>query len=212
MWRQDARGALENPSPLLLEPGTGDHRGWPIKYGILHYSLSLPPIPRPPSPSDQRFPSSFRRRPQIPPRFGSTRSQTRMRKATMAIRTMTRRTRTSLITANRTQGEIGNASSAVRVPGCAPHCTSRVGYLRSGRTYVFTFSFACFARSPTLLLQFRRRSVEGLSMLLFVMAFVGNSLYVSSILISPSMSEPGYLLESLPYLLGSGASRSFGSE
>jgi hypothetical protein len=56
--------------------------------------------------------------------------------------------------------------------------------------------------------QFRRRSVEGLSMLLFIMAFVGNSLYVLSILINPLLKTPGYLLESTPYLLGSGEFRS----
>lgn len=41
-------------------------------------------------------------------------------------------------------------------------------------------------------------------MLLFTMAFVGNSLYVASILTSPLMGTPGYLLETLPFLLGSG--------
>lgn len=41
-------------------------------------------------------------------------------------------------------------------------------------------------------------------MLLFVMAFVGNSLYVLSILTNPLMDSPGYLLESTPYLMGSG--------
>jgi len=44
-------------------------------------------------------------------------------------------------------------------------------------------------------------------MLLFVMAFVGNSLYVLSILTNPLMSSPGYLLESTPYLMGSGEFR-----
>lgn len=63
--------------------------------------------------------------------------------------------------------------------------------------------------SLTLLSQFRRRSVGGLSMLLFVMAFVGNSLYVLSIVTNPLLQTPGYLLESTPYLLGSGGTLCF---
>jgi hypothetical protein len=43
-------------------------------------------------------------------------------------------------------------------------------------------------------------------MLLFIMAFVGNSLYVLSILTNPLASYPGYLLEATPYLMGSGSS------
>jgi hypothetical protein len=46
-------------------------------------------------------------------------------------------------------------------------------------------------------------------MLLFVMAFVGNSLYVLSILTNPLATTPGYLLESIPYLLGSGGTLCF---
>lgn len=46
-------------------------------------------------------------------------------------------------------------------------------------------------------------------MLLFIMAFIGNSLYVISILSNPLMSIPGYLLESTPYLLGSGGTLCF---
>ena len=57
-------------------------------------------------------------------------------------------------------------------------------------------------------LQYRRKSVEGLSMFLFVFAFLGNTFYVLSILTSPSMSED-FLLESTPYLLGSGGTLLF---
>lgn len=57
--------------------------------------------------------------------------------------------------------------------------------------------------------QFRRRSVEGLAMTLFFFAFVGNSLYVASILTNPLASSAAYLLESLPYLLGSGGTLCF---
>lgn len=46
-------------------------------------------------------------------------------------------------------------------------------------------------------------------MLLFIMAFVGNSFYVLSILTNPLARIPGYLLESTPYLLGSGGTLCF---
>ncbi|KAL8293094.1 hypothetical protein RQP46_000788 [Phenoliferia psychrophenolica] len=65
------------------------------------------------------------------------------------------------------------------------------------------------SRLPQIWQNFRRRSVEGLAMMLFVMAFVGNSLYVLSILTNPLATQPGYLLESTPYLLGSGGTLCF---
>ncbi|KAK4053874.1 hypothetical protein OIV83_001530, partial [Microbotryomycetes sp. JL201] len=65
------------------------------------------------------------------------------------------------------------------------------------------------SRLPQIWQNFRRRSVEGLSMMLFVMAATGNSLYVGSILTSPNAVSTGYLLESLPYLLGSGGTLCF---
>ena len=65
------------------------------------------------------------------------------------------------------------------------------------------------SRLPQIWQNFRRRSVEGLAMMLFVMAFVGNSLYVASIVTNPLLRSPGYLLESTPYLLGSGGTLCF---
>ena len=63
-------------------------------------------------------------------------------------------------------------------------------------------------------IQFQRRSVEGLSILLFIFAFCGNVTYVISILLNPAGSgDPAYggqyLLEALPYLLGSGGTLMF---
>ncbi|GEM09667.1 vacuolar membrane protein [Rhodotorula toruloides] len=65
------------------------------------------------------------------------------------------------------------------------------------------------SRLPQIWQNFRRRSVEGLAMALFLFAFVGNSLYVASILTNPLFSTPGFLLESMPYLLGSGGTLCF---
>jgi hypothetical protein len=59
--------------------------------------------------------------------------------------------------------------------------------------------------------QFTRKSVEGLSILLFLFAFLGNTLYVASILFMPVKPDEytHYLLRSLPYLLGSGGTLLF---
>lgn len=65
------------------------------------------------------------------------------------------------------------------------------------------------SRLPQIWQNFRRRSVDGLAMMLFIMAFVGNSLYVASILTNPLLRSQGYLLESTPYLLGSGGTLCF---
>lgn len=46
-------------------------------------------------------------------------------------------------------------------------------------------------------------------MTLFLFAFIGNSLYVASILVNPQSSSVAFLLESLPYLLGSGGTLCF---
>ncbi|KAJ7709794.1 PQ loop repeat-domain-containing protein [Mycena rosella] len=61
------------------------------------------------------------------------------------------------------------------------------------------------SRLPQIWKNFVRKSVEGLSMLLFICAFLGNSFYVASILTSDAF----VLRESLPYLLGSGGTLLF---
>ncbi|KAI0302134.1 PQ loop repeat-domain-containing protein [Russula brevipes] len=70
------------------------------------------------------------------------------------------------------------------------------------------------SRLPQIWKNFVRKSVEGLSMYLFVFAFLGNFFYVLSILSSPNMRGPltessSYLTESMPYLLGSGGTLMF---
>ncbi|EJD02470.1 uncharacterized protein FOMMEDRAFT_141501 [Fomitiporia mediterranea MF3/22] len=81
------------------------------------------------------------------------------------------------------------------------------------------FAWACTtlyltSRLPQIWKNFVRKSVEGLSMYLFVFAFLGNTFYVMSILSSPNLSRPqpaatAFLLESMPYLLGSGGTLLF---
>ncbi|KXN86907.1 putative vacuolar amino acid transporter YPQ3 [Leucoagaricus sp. SymC.cos] len=63
-------------------------------------------------------------------------------------------------------------------------------------------------------LKFVRKSLEGLSMYLFVFAFLGNVFYVASILFSPNVYLPppestDFIKESIPYLLGSGGTLIF---
>ncbi|EJU05140.1 hypothetical protein DACRYDRAFT_19737, partial [Dacryopinax primogenitus] len=63
------------------------------------------------------------------------------------------------------------------------------------------------SRLPQIWKNFVRKSVEGLSMSLFVCAFFGNFFYVLSILTSPlaiGQDASAFLMESIPYLLGSG--------
>ncbi|KAG5647240.1 hypothetical protein DXG03_000775 [Asterophora parasitica] len=64
------------------------------------------------------------------------------------------------------------------------------------------------SRLPQIWKNFVRKSVAGLSMYLFVFAFLGNVFYVASILSSPNMRLPpvesaAFINESIPYLLGS---------
>ncbi|TNY20234.1 PQ loop repeat-domain-containing protein [Rhodotorula diobovata] len=79
-----------------------------------------------------------------------------------------------------------------------------------GRTSAWVCTTAYLtSRLPQIWQNFRRRSVEGLAMTLFAAAFLGNSLYVASILTNPLASSTRYLLESTPYLLGSGGTLCF---
>ena len=57
--------------------------------------------------------------------------------------------------------------------------------------------------TPAEVIQFTRKSVEGLSMSLFVFAFLGNVFYVASILTSPNVHQPppastAFIRESIP--------------
>lgn len=70
------------------------------------------------------------------------------------------------------------------------------------------------SRLPQIWKNFTRKSVEGLSMSLFVFAFLGNVFYVASILSSPNVHQPppastAFIRESIPYLLGSGGTLMF---
>ncbi|WOO84374.1 Lysosomal amino acid transporter 1 [Vanrija pseudolonga] len=67
------------------------------------------------------------------------------------------------------------------------------------------------SRLPQIWKNFQRKSVEGLSILLFIFAFLGNVAYVASIVFRPAPPGEGahYLLKALPYLLGSGGTLLF---
>ncbi|KIJ69053.1 hypothetical protein HYDPIDRAFT_81113 [Hydnomerulius pinastri MD-312] len=65
------------------------------------------------------------------------------------------------------------------------------------------------SRLPQIWKNYVRKSVEGLSMYLFVFAFLGNFFYVLSLLTSPGAragppTSTAFFQESIPYLLGSG--------
>ncbi|KAI0818501.1 PQ loop repeat-domain-containing protein [Irpex lacteus] len=70
------------------------------------------------------------------------------------------------------------------------------------------------SRLPQIWKNYVRKSVDGLSIALFVFAFLGNFFYVASILTSPKLGLPepessAFLRESIPYLLGSGGTLMF---
>ncbi|GBE82169.1 PQ loop repeat-domain-containing protein [Sparassis latifolia] len=70
------------------------------------------------------------------------------------------------------------------------------------------------SRLPQIWKNFVRKSVEGLSIYLFIFAFLGNLFYVASILASPKLGLPApeasaFIRESTPYLLGSGGTLMF---
>ncbi|EIW69410.1 hypothetical protein TREMEDRAFT_73844 [Tremella mesenterica DSM 1558] len=87
-----------------------------------------------------------------------------------------------------------------------PPSTERV----IGRISAWTCTTLYLAsRLPQIWMNFTRKSIEGLSILLFLFAFLGNTTYVLSILLNPLSSSSSYLLEALPYLLGSGGTLMF---
>ncbi|KAG8926703.1 hypothetical protein FRC02_008718 [Tulasnella sp. 418] len=70
------------------------------------------------------------------------------------------------------------------------------------------------SRLPQIWKNFVRKSVDGLSITLFIAAFLGNTFYVLSIMTNPILNKPppistDYLTETLPYLLGSGGTLMF---
>lgn len=68
------------------------------------------------------------------------------------------------------------------------------------------------SRLPQIWTNYKRRSVRGLSIFLFISAFLANLLYSINVLASPRAVGPGsraFLTESIPFLLGSGGTLVF---
>ncbi|WFD26987.1 hypothetical protein MNAN1_001979 [Malassezia nana] len=68
------------------------------------------------------------------------------------------------------------------------------------------------SRLPQIWANYKRKSVHGLSWLLFLLAFLANLLYSISILSNPKAVGPTsrkFLSESLPFLIGSGGTLVF---
>uniref|UniRef100_A0A1D1YJG6 Vacuolar integral membrane protein YDR352W n=1 Tax=Anthurium amnicola TaxID=1678845 RepID=A0A1D1YJG6_9ARAE len=60
------------------------------------------------------------------------------------------------------------------------------------------------SRMPQIWKNYTRRSVEGLSIFMFIFAALGNLSYSTSIFINPSLgTDPKYLRKEVPYILGS---------
>lgn len=72
-----------------------------------------------------------------------------------------------------------------------------------GRLFAWICTFLYLSsRLPQIYQNFRRRSVEGLSMALFFFAAMGNLTYVLSIFTNPHATRAS-MLESVPYIIGS---------
>lgn len=83
------------------------------------------------------------------------------------------------------------------------YLTSRLPQIWKNVSLLFSLLFGAFFFNQ--LLQYTRKSVEGLSMYLFVFAFLGNFFYVCSILMSPQAHMPPpasteFFKESIPYV------------
>ncbi|CAG8484652.1 6131_t:CDS:2 [Cetraspora pellucida] len=74
-----------------------------------------------------------------------------------------------------------------------------------GRIFAWTCTVLYLtSRMPQIWKNYKRRSVEGLSIFMFVFAALGNFTYTVSIFSSPLVrTNPTYLKESTPYILGS---------
>lgn len=72
-----------------------------------------------------------------------------------------------------------------------------------GRFFAWVCTFLYLSsRLPQIYQNFRRRSVEGLSMALFFFAAMGNLTYVLSIFTNPHATR-ATMLEAVPYIIGS---------
>jgi uncharacterized protein with PQ loop repeat len=72
-----------------------------------------------------------------------------------------------------------------------------------GRFMAWSCTFLYFtSRLPQIYLNFKRYTTEGLAIMMFLCALMGNVFYVASILVKST--EPEYLYGALPYLIGSG--------
>ncbi|KAJ3753411.1 PQ loop repeat-domain-containing protein [Lentinula raphanica] len=115
-----------------------------------------------------------------------------------------------------------NTPPATGIPAFEPKIVDASNERIIGRI----FSWVCTtlyltSRLPQIWKNYVRKSVEasilfcdGLSMYLFIFAFMGNTFYVASILTAPEVYEPAprssdFIKECIPYLLGSGGTLVF---
>jgi uncharacterized protein with PQ loop repeat len=78
-----------------------------------------------------------------------------------------------------------------------------------GRFFAWVCTFLYLSsRIPQIYQNFRRRSVEGLSMFLFFFAAMGNLTYVLGIFTNPHATRATFL-EAIPYILGSAGTLMF---
>ncbi|KAG5653832.1 hypothetical protein H0H81_010105 [Sphagnurus paluster] len=113
------------------------------------------------------------------------------------------------------QGGVYHGPPSYSVPLYEAFKTEPISERAIGRIFAWMCTVLYLtSRLPQIWKNFVRKSVEGLSMYLFVFAFLGNVFYVASILSSPNMRLPApeaaaFITESIPYLIGSAGTLMF---
>ncbi|CAJ0915937.1 5164_t:CDS:2 [Entrophospora sp. SA101] len=95
--------------------------------------------------------------------------------------------------------------------------TSRTSSIRSSNSLIIgrVISWMCTtlyltSRMPQIWQNHQRKSVEGLSIVMFIFAALGNLTYTMSIFTNPlASSDPLFLIDKIPYILGSVGTLSF---
>lgn len=106
----------------------------------------------------------------------------------------------SLLLAVCTAGVLGWLMSDSKTDSHGEELQLEFNFLGQFFGYLCAF-FYLGSRVPQLLLNYRRKSCEGISFLFFMFACLGNSMFVISILVLSS--SPKYLFVNAPWLLGS---------
>ena len=104
---------------------------------------------------------------------------------------------------------VGDLSSSSSSSSKLPNCEVDLELTQTERVIGDVSAWVCFVcyffgRVPQMVLNYKRKATEGLSMTMFLFALLGNLFYGTSIVIMPIDTHSSFFWEStLPYILGS---------